>query len=229
MGKKKSNSRAKRKEENLKAASQNADSVKAQNNTSNSNKTDNDKKTGGYQPQPAPKLTAYTVVAMLASLIAAGATALAMVVLAKPVYYAAEAYFGDSLDSVYFDMMAQLMADNEYDKLFIGLLSGAAVALAIAAIISLVGVVKAINPDNKPAVIMSVVSFVLAGIAIGLYIGATIYMNDKMGQIGFEKQSVFSLYTGYFAALIANAVILLCNIFAALSGKSRWKKDGKTF
>lgn len=229
MGKKKANSRAKRKENNHKAASQNANSTNKQSNNVKSGENRTVGKAGEYQPQSVPKLTIYTVAAMFAALVAAGTTAFSMVILAKPINYAADSFFGDRLDSIYYDMVSEIMIEEGYDKLFVGLLAGAAAALVITAILSLVTVIRAVNPENKPYILMNTAAFVLSGIAVALYFGATSYINDKMGILGLENSPDFGIYRGYMVMLIVNTVILLGSILATMSGRARWKKDGKAF
>lgn len=247
MGKKKSNSRAKRKEDNIKKASQDVnlknkpqnteqEASKKNSDAKNDKKQDikttdsnNEGKTWKYEPQQSPKMTAYTVIAMLTSLVSSGVMVLAMVVLGRPIYYAIETYFGDNISGEWHGIMTQIVESYSDTRKFNAFIIIAAAALAVAAILSLIAVSRTLKPENKPVVTLSVISLVLGAVALVSYFIASDSIFKELDLLEFESAPKFTLYKVYMVVLIVNEAMQLVNIFGVLSGKSKWKKDGKTY
>lgn len=174
------------------------------------------------------KLTMYTLVSMVVTFISAAVVAVSMVIYAKPVIYVLEVTVGDTFNAYSLEAVEQLMYENDPNLKIYGLYLGVAALLAVAAIATLVGMVKAVNEFNKPSIALTIVGLVFAVGALGLFLYADDYTKDAIRQYGYDESPMFNIYSLYLPFLITNIVAMLCNIIATANGLKRWKKTGRT-
>jgi len=226
MSKKKTNSRAKRKEQNV---NQSSNQTNKQNQINKQNQTTKNNTQSTYNKPQELKLTAYTTVAMFAVLIATAASALSMIILAKPVHYLIDSRIGGIVDEMTIDSMAMFLKEDELDKFFKRMLIIMAVITIIVALISFVNVIRSMNPSLKPNIILNIIAFALSVVALILYFVAANDMSGELTKLLPETSKVFGMFNYLMIGLIANVAILLVNIFTSLIGMSRWERDGKAF
>ncbi len=174
------------------------------------------------------KLTMYTIVSMLVTLISAGVTIVAMVIYAKPVIYVIEVTVGKTFNTYSHEALEQLMYENDPDLAIYGLYLAVALLVVASAVVTLIGMIKATNEYNKPNVILTIVGLVCAAAALVVYFYADDYTKDAIRAYGFPEVPMFNIYSVYMPLLITNVAAMACNILATASGLSRWKKTGKT-
>lgn len=234
MGKKKANSRAKRK-----AAAQKADvqQKKAASGMVKEAEKESEKKTEentGEKAEQSEQLSVYTVTAMLEVLIAAATTVLAMIIWAKPAYYLMEALFVKQYDKSSIDILDYFyFADTDVLKYAEAFMLAADILLALATVLAVIVVVRAIDASKKPYIWMNIAGFVFSCAALVLFICSgyrimqEINGHEYLGTL--EQNPSFTVYAACFVVMIVNIVGALVNIFASMTGLKKWKKQGTTY
>lgn len=194
-----------------------------------SEKKETEKKQYTYEPQEAPKLTLYTTCSMIAVLGGAIATAMSMIMLAKPVEYIVYSYYGGYEDSMFLNMFKNEVLSKNTQSDIVTMFTIIAVLVVVATILSLIDVTKVLNPKNKPALVVSIMSFVLSAVALGLYIYESIYVDGKFEVYYVEYESIFNIYKWLMVGLIVNAVFMMANVIGNAIGYSKWKKTRKAY
>ncbi len=239
MGKKKANSRAKRKAAAEKAAVQqkNAASGTVKKTEKEAEKKTGEKKTEGKaeeKTEQSEQLSVYTVTAMLEVLIAAATTVLAMVIWAKPAYYLLEALFVKQYDKASLDILDYFyFVDTDVLKYAEAFMLAANILLALATILAVIVVVRAIDSSKKPYIWMNVVGFVFSCAALVLFICSGYRIMQEINGHEYlstlEQDPSFTIYVGCFVVMIVNIVGALANIFASMTGLKKWKKQGTAY
>lgn len=230
MGKKKANSRAKRKAAAQKAA------VQQKNVTSGTIKETEEKteKKMDEKPEQSEQLSVYTVTAMLEVLIAAATTVLAMIIWAKPAYYLLEALLIKNYDKSGIDILDYFyFVDTDVLKYAEAFMLAANILLALATILAVIVVVRAIDSSKKPYIWMNVVGFIFSCAALVLFICSGYRIMQEINGHEYlstlEQEPSFTIYAGCFVVMIVNIVGALVNIFASMTGLKKWKKQGTTY
>lgn len=230
MGKKKANSRAKRKAAAQKAA------VQQKNVTSGTIKETEEKteKKMDEKPEQSEQLSVYTVTAMLEVLIAAATTVLAMIIWAKPAYYLLEALLIKQYDKSSIDILDYFyFVDTDVLKYAEAFMLAADILLALATILAVIVVVRAIDSSKKPYIWMNVVGFIFSCAALVLFICSGYRIMQEINGHEYlstlEQEPSFTIYVGCFVVMIVNIVGALVNIFASMTGLKKWKKQGTTY
>lgn len=230
MGKKKANSRAKRKAAAQKAA------VQQKNVTSGTIKETEEKteKKMDEKPEQSEQLSVYTVTAMLEVLIAAATTVLAMIIWAKPAYYLLEALLIKQYDKSSIDILDYFyFVDTDVLKYAEAFMLAADILLALATILAVIVVVRAIDSSKKPYIWMNVVGFIFSCAALVLFICSGYRIMQEINGHEYlstlEQDPSFTIYAGCFVVMIVNIVGALVNIFASMTGLKKWKKQGTTY
>lgn len=225
QSKKKNNSRAKRKLANSAVNKANSNGSNRENKAAeNAVQVEN-----ANQAQPDAKLTVYTASAMLTILVSAAATAIAMVMLGKPAYYIMEASYGKGNNASIIDTLGQFAFEAENNTKLVTLFVIMSILIGISAFLSLVSVIRAMDPIKKPSILLSVIAFAAGAAAM------IIFLYDRSFAAGLstvdfiEKSPMFGIYDILFIAVIANTAFLLINTGASALGLARWKKDGKAY
>ena len=174
------------------------------------------------------KLTMYTLVSMLVTFISAGVTAVAMVVYAKPVIYVLETTVGATFNDYSLEAVEQLLFEDNPNFPVYGLYLAVAALVAIGAVVTLLGMIKAVDEFNKPNIVLTIIGLVFAVGALIMFLYADDYTKDAIRAYGFQEQPMFNIYSLYLPLLITNIVAMVCNILATANGLSRWKKTGRT-
>lgn len=182
-----------------------------------------------YEAQPAPKLTVYTISAMLALMGAAAATVSAMIMMAKPVTYVVDSYYGASFDLYWLDAIQRYVLSEDAQSHITTMFTIIAVLVIVATIFTLIDVVKVLNPKNKPALIMSVLSFCASAAALIIYLYTYGYADERFELSVYEYDEYFGIYKILFIVLAVNAVLMLINIIGNAIGFSKWKKTRKAY
>lgn len=181
------------------------------------------------QAQPDAKLTAYTASAMLTILVSAAATAIAMVMLGKPAYYVMEASYGKGNDPSIIDMLGQFAFEAENSTKLVTLFVVVSILIGISAVLSLIVVIRAVDPAKKPSVILGLIAFVAGAAAMLVLLYGRSFAAGLSAVDFVEKSPMFGIYDILFIAVIVNTVFLLINTGASALGLARWKKDGKAY
>ncbi len=230
MGKKKANSRAKRKAAAAKAAVQqkNAASVAAKETEQEAEKKEEEK------TEQSEQLSVYTVAAMLEVLIAAATTVLAMVIWAKPAYYLLEALFVKQYDKASLDILDYFyFVDTDVLKYAEAFMLAANILLALATVLAVIVVIRAIDSSKKPYIWMNVAGFVFSCAALVVFICSGYRIMQEINGHEYlstlEQDPSFTIYAGCFVVMIVNIVGALVNIFASMTGLKRWKKQGTAY
>lgn len=174
------------------------------------------------------KLTMYTMISMIVTFISAAVTAVAMVVYAKPVLYVLGVTVGDTFNDYSLEAIEQLMFEDNPDLKVYGLYLAVAGLVAVGAVVTLIGMIKAVNEFNKPNIVLTTVGLLFAVGAFVMFLYADDYTKDAIRSYGFPESPVFNIYSLYMPFLITNIVAMVCNIIATLTGLKRWKKTGRT-
>lgn len=222
-------SRADRKKEAEKKL--NATNNKQQNNTSvkATEKKQTEKKQYTYEPQEAPKLTVYTVCSMLAVLGGAVATAMSMIMLAKPVEYVVYSYYGGYEEALFINMFKNEALSTNTQADITKIFTVIAIIVVVATILVLIDVVKVLSPKNKPALFLSILAFIASAVSLGLYIYESIRIDGKFDVYPVEYEPLFNIYKWLMVGLIVNAVLMLANVIGNAIGYSKWKKTRKAY
>ncbi len=190
-----------------------------------------------YVPKPAPKMTFYTVMAMIAALVAVAAAYLGMSMMTKPVFYVLEAFAGVTIGELGTRWMPDIIAQESKSAItFQYMMIAAGILLVICGILAIITGVRAIIPEKKPIVLLSIIAFACA-LAAGLLlaIGVPMVMPAIRAEVksfanydikGFEY---YNVYLFYVIAVIANLVCSAANVFGVTGGNSRYTRDGKAF
>lgn len=220
-------SRAERKKE---VEKKNNGTTSANSSVKENKEQKSDKKVvASYEPQPAPKLTVYTVSAMLALLGAATATVMSMIMMAKPVSYVVDGYYGEIADLYWLDALQNYVLSEKAQSHITTMFTIIAVLIIVATILTLVDIVKALNPKNKPALLLSIVSFVASVAAVIIYIYTYGYADERFELSVYEYGEYFGIYKILFIGLVVNAVFMLVNVIGNAVGFSKWKKTRKAY
>ncbi len=187
-------------------------------------KTDTIKHVGPEQV----KLTMYTLISMIVTFISAGVTAVAMVVYAKPVIYVLETTVGSTFNAYSIEAIEQLMFEDNPNLPIYELYLGVGILVAIGALATLIGMIKAVNEFNKPSMAVAIVGTVFAIAALALFIYADYFTKGEIRKYHFEEQPMFNIYSLYLPFLITNVAAMAFNIFSTATGLKRWKKTGRT-
>lgn len=174
------------------------------------------------------KLTMYTFISMIVTFISAGVTAVAMVVYAKPVIYVLETTVGSTFNAYSLEAVEQLMFEDNPNLPIYGLYLGVGILVAIGALATLIGMIKAVNEFNKPSMAVAVIGTVFAVAALALFIYADYFTKGEIRKYHFEEQPMFNIYSLYLPFLITNVAAMVVNIFTTSTGLKRWKKTGRT-
>lgn len=239
MGKKKANSRAKRKAAAEKEA---AKQKKADAGLVNETEKETGEKTGkktneklaGEKTEQSEQLSVYTVTAMLEALLAAATTVLAMVVWAKPAYYLMEALFLKPYDKESIEILDYFyFVDTPILKQAEEFMLVADILLALGTISAVVIVIRAIDSSKKPYIWLNIAGFVfsVAGLVFFIISGSQILqeINGHEYLSTLPQETSFNIYVGCFVASIVNVVGSLINIFASMSGLKKWKEQGTAY
>lgn len=206
-----------------------ANNKQQENNAKKATENKSEKKQYTYEPQEAPKLTLYTAFSMLAVLVGAVATAMSMIMLAKPVEYITYSYYGGYEDLLFINMFKNEVLSTNTQSRITTMFTVIAILVVVATILALVDVVKALSPKNKPGLLISIMSFVASAVALGLYIYESIYVDGKFDVYPVEYDPLFNIYKWLMVGLIANAVLMLANVIGNAVGYSKWKKTRKAY
>ena len=186
-----------------------------------------------YKPQEAPKMTFYTLMALISALASVGAAFLGAVVASMPIHYILEAFLGQSLGDMGVRMFESALREQEATA---GTASAAITLtyvltglVVVAAILAIYTAILSINPEKKPNILISIASFALL-LAAALILP---FLHSKgMSTISSMEPEGIQYYNVYIYLLItvpAACVCALVNIFGHLSGSNRYTKDGKAF
>ncbi len=192
-------------------------------------KKQTEKKQYTYEPQEAPKLTVYTLCSMLAVLVGAVATAMSMIMLAKPVEYVVYAYYGGYQEELFINMFKNEALSTNTQADITKMFTVIAVIVVVATVLALIDVVKVLSPKNKPALFLSVLSFIASAVALGLYIYESIRIDGKFDVYPVEYEPLFNIYKWLMVGLIVNVVFMLANVIGNATGYSKWKKTRKAY
>ncbi len=222
-------SRADRKKEIEKQVNTTDKKQKESNDIKSADKKEAPKKQYTYEPQEAPKLTFYTTFSMLSVLVAAISTAMAMCMLAKPVGYIMDAYYGGYEDTLYINMFKNDIFSKATQENMAKMFAVIAVLVVVATVLSIIDVVKVSNPKNKPLLLVSIVAFCVSAVALGLYIYEAVFINGQFEIYYVEYDPMFNIYKWLMIALICNAVFMLLNVIGNAIGFSKWKKTRQAY
>ena len=181
-----------------------------------------------YEAQPDVRLTPYTAIAMLVVLVSGAATVLGAVLTAKPFYYWLQTIYQDTLGIAGVESLSEAFEEDLSSKVMPFLIISV-VLVAISTIISLVVIIRSMNPEKQPKPMISIISLIVSlGAIVFFAIGTrNLYVNSEL--VGFERKVVFTLYIGVAVAYILNAVAMIANIIGNYMGLSRFKKDGRAY
>ncbi len=172
--------------------------------------------------------TMYTFVTMIVTLVCTAFAIITMVLNGKPVYYFLEGMVGDSLNFYSYEMAELLL----YDIVDEGKVNGLFLALAalgiLTAIISIVGLVRAMNQYAKPMIIPNIIGLISAIGALVLYFYIDDFMYENLLKVVSIADPRTGLYDFILVTAIINIIAMIAGIVAAVSGLKRWKETGKT-
>ncbi len=191
-----------------------------------------DKETKANKPeyvQPEQiNITMYTLVTMIVTLVNTAFAIVTMVLNGRPVYYFLEGMVGDSLNFYSYEMAELLLYEIVDEGKVNGLFLGMAAFGIITAIVSIVGLVRAMNPETKPMVLPYVISLVSAIAVIPLYFYTDDFLYENLLKVVVVNEPRVGLYDFVLITAIVNIVAVIAGIVAALSGLKRWKETGRT-
>ncbi len=200
---------------------------KSQNIQKNKNNNNSNNKPEYVQPEQI-NFTMYTFVTMLATLVATACATVMMVLNGKPIYYVLEGMVGDSLNEYSYEMAELLLYDIVDEGTVNGLYLGLIGLTIVPAIISIVGLVRAMNQYAKPIIVPYIVGLVFSIATLVLYIYTDNFMHDKLLEVVMLAEPKVGLYNFIIVVVILNIVAMIGAIVAAISGLKRWKETGKT-
>ena len=172
--------------------------------------------------------------AMLEVLIAAATTVLAMIIWAKPSYYLMEALFVKQYDKSSIDILDYFyFVDTDVLKYAEAFMLAADILLALATVLAVIVVVRAIDASKKPYIWMNIAGFVFSCGALVLFICSGYRIMQEINGHEYlstlEQNPSFTVYAACFVVMIVNIVGALVNIFASMAGLKKWKKQGTTY
>ena len=186
-----------------------------------------------YKPPEQPKMTFYTIMALISALVSVGAAFCCAIVSSMPVHYILEAFLGNSLGDMGVRVFESALRSQEETSAVASTTITLAYVLVglvvVAAILSIYTAIVSINPEKKPNIIISLASFALllaAGVILPFYYSKGTSTISSMNPEGFECYNIF-IYQ--LITVPAAAVCALINIFGHLSGSNRYTRDGKAF
>ena len=174
------------------------------------------------------KLTMYTLIYMVVTFISGCVTVVAMVVYAKPISNVLKVTVGSTINDYSYEAVEQVLFEDYPDMPIYGLYLGIALLVAASAVVTVIGLIRAVDEYNKPGIITTILGFVFAVGAFALFIYENDYTIEKIRLLAIPENPQFGIYKLYFPFLIANIVGMLCNIISTIIGLARWKKTGKT-
>lgn len=183
-----------------------------------------------YEAQPDVQLTPYTLIAMLAIAVSGGVTALAGMILAKPFFYFFDMIYRGEMDKSMIEVLSDVLLQNAgVDSKIKVFLIISVVIVGIATIISLVDMIRAMNPEKKPLPIIAIMALVVSILSATLFVVATKIMYDNCDFASVNKGFSFNLYVGVMIAHVCNIIIMIANIIGNRNGLKRFEKDGKAY
>lgn len=172
------------------------------------------------------KMNFYSAMAMIATLVSAGAFAVAMIISGNPNFYVMKSKYGDSdVANVLVDKMDEMELGGHFG-LFCTI---AMVLLLVVAVCALAGTLTAMNPNKKPNFVMSIIMVLLSVGSFVLYFVAKNELKATFEQFKYVTgEKIFGLYDTYFVLLIANIALLVINVLGNMYGGKKYKKTGHT-
>ena len=181
-----------------------------------------------YEAQPDVQLTPYTAIAMITILVAGIVTAMGAIVIAKPIYNFLLSIYSE-IDPGLVEVLAEALFEGELGNKINVILTVSVVMAGISAVISLIAMIRAMNPNKKPLVILTWVALIFAVAAIVLYVVGSKMIYDNCDFADFVKKITMNIYVGAGIAYIVNLLFMIINIVGHYMGLSRYKKDGKAY
>ncbi len=182
-----------------------------------------------YEEQQDVTLTMYTLLAMLAIAASGVATALAGAIWGNPIEYGVTAVYKKVMDPALIEIIAQALFEGELGANIKTILLVSVILVGVAAVISLVDMIRAMAPDKKPMPLLSWLALVFSVAAVVLYIIGSKMIYDNCSFSDFEKGLSFNIYVGAAIAHGVNLVFMIANIVGNYMGLKRFKKDGKAY
>lgn len=182
-----------------------------------------------YQEQPDVHLTFYTLIAMLAIAVSGAVTALAGAISANPVLSGLEVMYGGTLDPGLIEVLSQALFEGEIGAGIRAIFIASVVVAGVAAVMSLIDMIVAMNPEKKPKTIITWVALVFAVAAFVLYVVGYKRIYDNGAFSDLERGFRINLFTGVGIGHIVNIVFMIANIVGNYIGLNKFKKDGKAY
>lgn len=185
--------------------------------------------------EPEIKLSFYTGTGLMTPITAAFAAMMSMIMLAKPCSYALSARAGGNNEPELLDIVeAFVFLEKNEEKMF-GLSLAVAVLTMLAAVGTLILIIRMLRPERKPLVSISIGAFVCQAAALGIHIYSRCFAFDLIDLYTdlsnglFEAEAKLGVYDVCLAALIINTLMLLVMIFGMISGRKKWNKEKKAY
>lgn len=182
-----------------------------------------------YQEQPDVHLTLYTLIAMLAIAVSGAVTALAGVISANPILSGLEVMYKGTLDPGLIEVLSEALFEGEIGANIRAIFIASVVIAGVAAVMSLIDMIVAMNPEKNPKTIITWIALVFAVAAFVLYIVGykKIYDNGAFSDV--ERGFSINLFTGVGIGHIVNVLFMIANIVGNYIGLKKFKKDGKAY
>lgn len=173
-------------------------------------------------------LTPYTGVYMIVTLIAAATAMLSMIMLAKPAFYFLQDMIGTAMDDIFYDLFSEIIYFEIGEAQVYGIYIMIAVLSLGTAVLTMIGLMKAMKPDNKPALVLNVVSVICAIAAIISFICEGKHLYKFVDTFGVANEPIFGVYKVLYILLICNIVAMVINALMNFIVYKRWSKTGRT-
>ena len=180
-------------------------------------------------------LTLYTASTMIGVLISAVTTVLAFIMVAKTDFYIVKSQFGGLYDDDTLDLVKSFVFNSEETSRLTTYSVIIAVLCVLTSILTLVVVIKSIDPLKKPAFCLSLIALTMAVAAMVVdillrvyYMGIIdTYVSEFEG--AFDTDGMLAMNDFSFIAVIINTIGILFMVIGVAVGKKKWKETGKTF
>lgn len=183
-----------------------------------------------YEAQPDVQLTPHTLIAMLAIAVSGGVTAIAGALLGNPFFHWLDTIYRNETNETMIEVLAiTLFQDAGVDGKIKVLLVLSVVLVGIAAVVSLVDMIRAMAPEKKPMPILAWVALAFSVVSVILFAVGTKVMYDNSSFANFKIGFNFNIYTGVAIAHLVNLVFMVTNIIGNYKGLKRFEKDGKAY
>lgn len=190
--------------------------------------TQNATKAGNYEESQDVQLTVFTVVTAFSLLLSAFAALAGGGAIAKPFYFIAEAIFGN--DEYDFGVLGNAIFEGSEGK-FKTIFIISFVALVVALIMIFFTVIRAMKPENKPNVLVTILAFLVSTVAavLAIYFFTKGYSEAKVYFEKIEHHLTMNWMLAYIALTALNAIGALVSVFASLAAYSKWEQEGKAY